>query len=152
MNYTLCFLVKDNAVLMLYRAKNPNKGKWNGVGGKIEAHETPIESCRREVLEETGLIVKNLYFRGIIALNGVECIHVFVSNEFEGELLASDEGFLEWKSKDWVLTSEGPVENIPLFIEYVLDLNQKPAVYDCRYAETGEMIDFQIKSFQKTGC
>lgn len=44
MNYTLCFLLNESEVLMLFRAKEPNKGKWNGVGGKIEFNETPKES------------------------------------------------------------------------------------------------------------
>jgi len=33
--YTLCFLTRNDHVLMLHRAKSPNKGLWNGVGGKI---------------------------------------------------------------------------------------------------------------------
>lgn len=39
-NYTLCFIRKNTAfqdeILMLYRNKNPNKNKWNGVGEKFE--------------------------------------------------------------------------------------------------------------------
>lgn len=37
---TLCYLEKDGKYLMLYRnkkEKDPNVGKWIGVGGKIEA-------------------------------------------------------------------------------------------------------------------
>lgn len=47
---------------MLLRAKEPNKGKWNGVGGKIENGETPDESCKREVFE--GIGVKEAEFQG----------------------------------------------------------------------------------------
>ncbi len=42
--FTLCFCLAGDKVLMLQRAKEPNLGKWNGVGGKIEPGETPRES------------------------------------------------------------------------------------------------------------
>lgn len=148
MKYTLCFLQKEDDVLMLLRAKEPNKGKWNGVGGKIEHDETPNENCTREVLEETGLLLKNQIFRGMIALNGFECIYVFASNDFEGPLLPSDEGILEWKKLDWILSSKDVVANIPYFIEDVLNFTSEPKVYDCSYSETGELTGFQVKSFQ----
>jgi 8-oxo-dGTP diphosphatase len=146
--YTLCFLIKENEVLMLLRAKEPNKGKWYGVGGKIEISETPDEGCKREVLEETGLVLRKQTFKGLIALNGNECIYVFVSNDFEGDLMPSEEGSLEWKSLEWILSSRDVVENIPLFIEDVLDFSSEPKVYNCSYSETGEMTGFHVKLFQ----
>lgn len=149
MKYTLCFLVKGNEVLMLFRERNPNRGKWNGVGGKIESAESPEEGCRREVLEETGLHVRSMLFKGMIALNGVECIHVFISDDFAGELIPSEEGQLEWKRLDWILESADVVENIPLFIEEVLDRDSEPKVYDCSYGERGEMTGFQRKPYPK---
>jgi 8-oxo-dGTP diphosphatase len=148
LKYTLCFLKKENEVLMLLRAKEPNKGKWNGVGGKIENGETPDESCKREVLEETGLVLRMQIFKGIIALNGNECIYVFVSNDLEGNIMPSEEGSLEWKNLDWILSSRDVVENIPLFIEDVLDFDSEPKVYDCSYAETRELTGFNIKLLQ----
>ena len=54
---TLCYLEQDGKYLMLYRNKkkqDPNAGKWIGVGGKLEAGETPEECVVREVREETG--------------------------------------------------------------------------------------------------
>ncbi|MFP7298746.1 NUDIX hydrolase [Neobacillus niacini] len=148
MNYTLCFLLEEDKVLMLLRKKEPNKGKWNGVGGKIEQCETPKESCTREVLEETGLKLKNPLFRGMIALNGIECIYVYASHDFEGELISSDEGKLEWKQLDWILSSKDVVGNIPYFIEDVLNFTNEPKVYDCSYSESGELLGVQIKSLQ----
>ena len=53
--HTLCFLTSGERVLMLCRRKEPNRGLWNGVGGRIEAQETPHAACLREVREETGL-------------------------------------------------------------------------------------------------
>ena len=60
----------------------------------------------------------------------------------------SDEGILEWKKLDWILSSKDVVENIPFFIEDVLNFTSEPKVYDCSYSETGELTGFQVKSFQ----
>lgn len=60
-HYTVCYIEKDDEVLMLYRNKKKNdinKGKWLGVGGHIEEGESPYECVVREIKEETGLEVK----------------------------------------------------------------------------------------------
>jgi 8-oxo-dGTP diphosphatase len=49
---TLCYIVKDDKVLMLKRVKKENDihhGKYNGFGGKLEKGETPYECVIREV-------------------------------------------------------------------------------------------------------
>ena len=43
---TLCYLEQDGRYLMLYRnvkKNDPNAGKWIGLGGKLEAGETPAD-------------------------------------------------------------------------------------------------------------
>ncbi|WP_390628297.1 NUDIX hydrolase [Bacillus litorisediminis] len=134
---------------MLFRNKEPNKGRWNGVGGKIEPNETPYESCIREVYEETGLTVVNQVFRGIISFRGIESICLFVCDEFTGDLIESDEGILEWKSIEWILHSNHVVPNIPLFIEEILDFQNEPKIYDCIFTKEGKMTSFQTFSLNK---
>ena len=66
---TLCYIEKDDAMLMLHRVKKDhdvNKGKWIGVGGKFEAGESPDDCLLREVREETGLTLTHWRYRGII--------------------------------------------------------------------------------------
>ena len=101
---TLCYVMKDDKTLMLYRNKKENdyhKGKWNGLGGKLEQGETPEECAIREVYEEAGLKVSNPEMKGLITFplfDGVDDWYVwfFVFNKFEGELIDSPEGHLEW--------------------------------------------------------
>lgn len=53
-------LVEDGAgrVLLARRAIDPDKGKWDIVGGFLDEHEHPLDGLRREVREETGLEVE----------------------------------------------------------------------------------------------
>lgn len=105
---TLCYLIKDNKTLMIYRNKKENdyhEGKWNGLGGKFELGESPEDCAIREMKEETGLDVKNPIMKGFITFpnfDGVDdwYVFVFVFKEFEGELIDSPEGHLEWIDND----------------------------------------------------
>ncbi len=54
----LVYLRSGDEVFMLHRSDRPDdihSGKWNGLGGKCEADESPREAAAREVLEEAGL-------------------------------------------------------------------------------------------------
>src|SRR5258705_11367104 len=59
---TLCYVKHNGKTLMVHRNRKPNDmhaGKWNGLGGKFEAGETPEMCIRREVQEEAGLFFQN---------------------------------------------------------------------------------------------
>ncbi len=47
-------------VLLIRRAQEPLKGEWSLPGGAVELGETLEEAVRREVLEETGLVVETV--------------------------------------------------------------------------------------------
>lgn len=47
-----------NQVLLIKRDKPPARGFWSVPGGKQEAGESMAEACRREIIEETGLITE----------------------------------------------------------------------------------------------
>lgn len=107
-NTTLCYIEKDNKYLMIHRVKKVediNKDKWVGVGGKFEEKETPFDCVRREIFEETGLTAGKLNYRGLVTFVsnefGTEYMHLFHTNEFNGELTRDcNEGNLEWVDKN----------------------------------------------------
>ena len=89
---------------MIHRVKKKNdyhRGKWNGLGGKFEPGESPEECAVREIKEESGLIIKNIEMKGFITFpmfDGKEDWYVFLftADEYEGELIDSNEGNLDW--------------------------------------------------------
>ena len=96
---------------MLHRIKKDNdihKGKWNGLGGKIESGESPEECVIREVYEESGLTIKNPNLRAIITFPKFDdiddwIVFLYTANDFKGNLIESDEGVLKWINNDEVL-------------------------------------------------
>lgn len=106
---TLCYIERDGAYLMLHRTKKENDqshDKWLGIGGKFEDGESPEECMLREVFEETGLILKDYAFRGIVTFVSdrweTEYMHLFTAAEYEGEPGECSEGVLEWVPKEKV--------------------------------------------------
>lgn len=110
---TLCYIKRDDSILMLHRVKKKNdinKGKWIGVGGHFEDGESPEECLIREVLEETGLKLASYKFRAIITFiydkDTVEYMHLYTADEFSGDMIECDEGNLSWVPKSKLLDLE----------------------------------------------
>ena len=101
---TLCYVRQAGKTLMVHRNKKANDmhmGKWNGLGGKLEPGETPEECAIREIQEESGLLVENPVFKGLLTFPGFAneedwYAFVFVASQFTGDLIDSPEGDLEW--------------------------------------------------------
>lgn len=55
-------VLKAESVLLVRRGKPPNVGSWTLPGGAQEVGETAEEAGRRELLEETGIVVGELHF------------------------------------------------------------------------------------------
>ena len=148
---TLCYLKKDGKTLMLHRVKKENdihEGKWNGLGGKIEKGETPEECIIREVKEESGLKIKNPVLKGILtfpAFDGIEdwYVFVFVATEFEGELIDSPEGNLEWIDDD-KLTSLNLWEGDKIFLKW---LNQDKCFSGKFVYKNGKLVSYEVNFY-----
>ena len=96
----LIYLKRNDEYLFLYRNKKNNdinKGKYIGVGGKVEKDETIEQALIREVKEETNLDLLSYEYNGIIyfTYNGSKDeMHIFTSEDFKGEIKECDEGEL----------------------------------------------------------
>lgn len=58
------FVEREGRYLVLDRAREPYRGRWDLPGGFVEAGETPDEAIRRETFEETGLEIEDLRILG----------------------------------------------------------------------------------------
>lgn len=73
--YSLGFLTDPagtQVLLMEKRRPAWQAGRLNGIGGKVEAGEGPLDAMRRECLEETGLDVAEWSPLGSLAFEGGE--------------------------------------------------------------------------------
>jgi 8-oxo-dGTP diphosphatase len=90
----------------MHRNKKPgdvHKGKWNGLGGKLDPGESPDECVVREIREESGLTLLDAKLRGVLTFPAFKpgedwLVFVYTATRFEGELGECPEGDLEWVS------------------------------------------------------
>ena len=120
-NTTLCYLTREDRVLLLHRIKKKedvNAGKWIGIGGHFEEGESPFDCAIREVFEETGFALTSLAYRGVVTFVSDVCeteqMHLFTSDGFLGDAVIPlyeregdetdtpfcDEGRLAWVKKE----------------------------------------------------
>ncbi|MGD0274361.1 MAG: NUDIX hydrolase [Gaiellaceae bacterium] len=57
---------EQGRLMLVRRAVEPRKGKWDTPGGFLEEGERPLDGLRRELLEETGLEVEPDEFIGAV--------------------------------------------------------------------------------------
>ena len=74
--YVLAFIKRKDEILLINRNYQPWQGCWNGIGGKIEKNETPLEAIIRETYEETGLMVskEQVFDKGLVTWNSFDAM------------------------------------------------------------------------------
>lgn len=150
---TLCYVIdkNNNSILMIYRNKKQNdyhQGKWNGLGGKFEQGESPEECAIREIEEESGLKVSSVKMKGFITFpmfDGKDDWYVFLftTDEFNGKLIDSAEGKLEWIPID-KLTEINLWEGDKIFIPWLFQEKFFSAKF--HYID-GQFIDYDVNFY-----
>lgn len=63
--YTMCMIQRNNEVLLIQRPNHLGFPGYIAPGGKVDFPESIVQAAKREVKEETGLLVSNLTFKGL---------------------------------------------------------------------------------------
>lgn len=107
---TLVFLIKKSGneitdICLAMKKRGFGMGRWNGVGGKVEAEKETIEdAAKRETREEINVEIKEInkvaelsfYFPHNPAWN--QMVHVYFTESWEGEPVESEEMNPKWFS------------------------------------------------------
>lgn len=97
---TACIVLNDDEEVLLERRSDT--GEWGLPGGMMDINESARSCARREVLEETGLVIDDLWLFGVYSGPGYEGRYpngdevavvqiAFVAEQFTGELAVSEE-------------------------------------------------------------
>ncbi|WP_264740971.1 8-oxo-dGTP diphosphatase [Cytobacillus firmus] len=124
--YTMCMVADGDQILLIKRPDYKGFPGYLAPGGKVEFPESITDAAKREVLEETGLHVKNIIFKGWDEyvnpqMNIRYMVFNYLADSFEGSLLADPpEGELQWVSRQDAI--DLPMQDwfkrkLPLFFE-----------------------------------
>ena len=141
----LIFLFDSCERVLLIRGSDTKSrwpGRYNGLGGHVEANEHVIEAARRELREEAGIKNVEIKLVGQIMINVSEKsgIALFIFRGiYDGEVISnSQEGYVEWKK----------ISELPL-LHAVDDL--QVLVQRTKYHRQGDSIFFGKYCFDENG-
>jgi 8-oxo-dGTP diphosphatase len=145
---TLCFIRYGEEVLLL--RGGPHKrlwaGRYNGVGGHIEAGEDVHTAALREVAEETGMAMHDLRLAAIVHADAGDPVtgilfFVFTARAASRDVGPSPDGVLEWWPIDGLPASE-LVEDLPVLLPKVLNMGpaDPPFFVSYRYDAQDQLV------------
>lgn len=121
----LCFIIKDEKVLLAKKKRGFGQGWWNGAGGKPQEGEELVDTLYREMQEEIGIRPKDPVHHGTLDFffeDGTPDwqVHVFRAEEFDGEPQESEEMSPKWFSLEEIPYEEMWADDrhwLPLLLE-----------------------------------
>lgn len=143
------FLKRDGKILLGVKKRGFGAGKLVSPGGKVDPGETPYQAAIRETAEESGVkvnscvpvatvIFRDLYYKGEPE---TDIMHVYVSEDFDGEPVETDELIPEWHPID-----EIPYNRMWKDAQYWMPDALRGKMVDCyfRYDEHNDFEEYQV--------
>jgi 8-oxo-dGTP diphosphatase len=85
-----CVVFDGEAVVLIKRGYEPFKDHYALPGGFVDLNESAEEACKRELLEETGLVAEHLHMIGVYSESSRDPFRHTVSVAFLAEAELSD--------------------------------------------------------------
>lgn len=145
---SLCFLIKDEEILLGYKKRGLGSKKWNGIGGKPKPGEAIQQTMIRECQEEIG--VKPLYFKQVALLDFYfphnpdwnQQVVVFLVDKWEGEPSETEEVKPYWFT----------IEDIPYNQMWPGDIHWLPKVLNKEtsraeflFGDDEQLLEFKVR-------
>ncbi len=148
---TLVYITKNEKTLMIHRVKkigDLHKGKYNGLGGKLEPGETPLACAKREVKEESNLDISNIILKGHILFPEFDkkgndwLVFVYRADDFSGEIISENpEGILGWVPNKEIINLN-LWQGDKIFLPHIFD----NSTFDGRfYYKDGKLEDYEFQ-------
>ena len=149
-----CFVQKDGKFLMLHRNadKRIMPNVWMAPGGKREFNEGLFAATRREILEETGLAIKNVRVKAtgnayLKDLDQEVFFHFVFADYDDGELHQNPEdGELKWLTPEEIMKLDGLLAEIKQIAPLLFDGTDKVISYSAVYEKGNQLSEFQIEN------
>lgn len=146
-----CYVKKDGKYLMLHRAENRHimPGVWMAPGGKREIGEGLFECARREILEETGLHIKNLQIRaaGIVNIEDLDLqllVNFLTADYAGGKLKKCAEGELVWLAPEEILKLDNLLEELRHVLPVMFN-GAEIVSFKSVYGSGNSMVEFEME-------
>ncbi len=149
-----CFVQKDGKYLMLHRNadKRIMPNVWMAPGGKREFNEGLFAATHREILEETGLTIKNLRIKAtgnayLKDLDQEVFFHFVFADYAGGEVHQNPEdGELKWLTPEEIIELDNLLAEIKQVYPNIFDGTDDVVSYTAVYERGNELVEFTIEN------
>ncbi len=148
-----CFVKKGNKYLMLHRKQNKRilPDVWMAPGGHREFNEGLFACAKREILEETGLTIKNIRIKahGNAYLKDLAeefYFHLLVADYASGTVRKNlEDGELVWLNQKQILSLDHLLAELKFVLPFVFSEGHAEVSYCAVYEKGNFMSEFAVE-------
>jgi NADH pyrophosphatase NudC (nudix superfamily) len=99
---TVCFILKDDKVLLVLIEYSPTDRKWTGIGGMVDEGESLEDTIIREAGEESFIEIDKSRLKKVAVLTSETFqLNAYIADKWSGEIKAKESSLKEfrWFSK-----------------------------------------------------
>ncbi len=145
---TLLVITKENKMLLAKKLRGFGAGKFNGVGGKVEAGESVEQAMLRETFEEINIVPTEYKMLGKIDFEeyvkgekNKVTMYLFRATDYSGELKTSEEMQPFWFDFDQI-PYQNMFEDAKFWMPFLLE--NEPFYGDFVYDKDFNLLQYNI--------